>query len=195
MAPEINRRDFMKIGGAAGVAVVGGLILSRVGFLQAQSGIDNPLSFYPNRDWESVYRDQNRVDRKFSWVCAPNDTHNCRLNASVRNGVITRIEQPYDISEYDDIYGNHATANWNPRGCLKGLAYSRRVYSPSRIKGPVVRKGWKEWADAGFPRGSDGVVDRGGAWRRNRGDLEAGGGFYILVHDSGVHGTVRKRSR
>ena len=160
MAPEISRRGFMKVGGAAAAAVVGGLIIDRVGFLRAQSTVDNPLTFYPNRDWESVYRDQHRVDRTFSWVCAPNDTHNCRLNASVRNGVITRIEQPYDISEYSDLYGNHATANWNPRGCLKGLAYSRRVYSPSRIKGPVVRKGWKDWADAGFPRGADGVVDR-----------------------------------
>src|SRR3990172_6891466 len=33
----------------------------------------------------------------------------------------------------------------------------RRVYSPSRIKYPAVRKGWKDWADAGFPRREDGT--------------------------------------
>ena len=27
----------------------------------------------------------------------------------------------------------------------------RRIYGPYRLKGPVLRKGWKEWADAGFP--------------------------------------------
>src|SRR5690606_37635960 len=27
----------------------------------------------------------------------------------------------------------------------------RRVYGPYRLKGPVLRKGWKEWVDAGCP--------------------------------------------
>ena len=121
-------------------------------FLQPIDEIDNPLAFYPNRDWETIYRDQLRADYSFSFVCAPNDTHNCRLNAFVRNGIITRIEQPYDVSEYRDLQGNKPTATWHPRGCLKGLAYSRRVYSPNRIKFPVVRKGWKQWRDDGFPR-------------------------------------------
>ncbi len=31
----------------------------------------------------------------------------------------------------------------------------RRVYGPYRLKGPVLRKGWKEWADAGYPSLSD----------------------------------------
>ncbi|MGR3309330.1 MAG: molybdopterin-dependent oxidoreductase [Candidatus Brocadiales bacterium] len=35
--------------------------------------------------------------------------------------------------------------------CLKGFTYHRRVYGPYRIKGPIIRKGWKRWADAGFP--------------------------------------------
>lgn len=159
MVREISRRNFLKLSGASAIALSAALATKRVAFLQPLVGIDNPLSFYPNRDWESIYRDQNRVDKVFSFVCAPNDTHNCRLNASVRNGVVTRIEQPYDVENYKDLDGNAATATWNPRGCLKGLAYSRRVYSPSRIKHPVIRKGWMDWADRGFPRQANGRPD------------------------------------
>ena len=160
MSKGLSRRNFLKLAGASAAAIGVAIATPRLGFLSTLAAIENPLAFYPNRDWESIYRDQHRVDKVFSFVCAPNDTHNCRLNASVRNGIITRIEQPYDIGSYQDLDGNHATANWNPRGCLKGLAYSRRVYSHSRIKHPVVRAGWKQWADDGFPRLADGTADR-----------------------------------
>ena len=46
---------------------------------------------YPDRDWEKVYRDLWEYDSKFTFLCAPNDTHNCLLNAYVRSGVMTRI--------------------------------------------------------------------------------------------------------
>ncbi|MCH8062726.1 MAG: molybdopterin-dependent oxidoreductase [Chloroflexi bacterium] len=157
---KVSRRQFLKFSGATVAGVAAAMAFERMAFLQPIDEIDNPLIFYPNRDWETIYRDQLRADYSFSFVCAPNDTHNCRLNAFVRNGIITRIEQPYDVSEYRDLQGNKPTATWHPRGCLKGLAYSRRVYSPSRIKFPVVRKGWKQWKDDGFPRESNGLPDR-----------------------------------
>jgi nitrate reductase alpha subunit len=75
----------------------------------------------------------------------------CRLRAFVRNGIMLRSEQNYDHERCGDLYGNHATKAWNPRGCPKGYTMQRRVYGPYRLKGPVIRKGWKEWADAGFP--------------------------------------------
>ena len=115
----------------------------------------NPLGSYPNRDWEKIYLDQYRYDSTFTWVCGPNDTHMCRLRAFVRNGVMVRSEQNYDHERCGDLYGNHATNAWNPRGCPKGFTMQRRVYGPYRLKGPVVRKGWKDWADAGFPSLSD----------------------------------------
>ncbi|MCA9440908.1 MAG: nitrate oxidoreductase subunit alpha, partial [Candidatus Omnitrophica bacterium] len=117
--------------------------------------IENPLEHYPDRDWEKVYRDQYRYDHSFTWVCAPNDTHMCRLKAFVRNGVMIRAEQNYDHDRCGDIYGNTMTKAWNPRGCLKGYTFQKRIYGPYRLKGPVVRKGWKEWADDGFPSLSD----------------------------------------
>jgi nitrate reductase alpha subunit len=117
--------------------------------------VENPLGAYPDRDWEKVYLDQYRYDGSFTWVCAPNDTHMCRLRAFVRNGVILRSEQNYDHDRCGDLYGNKATKAWNPRGCPKGFTMQRRVYGPYRLKGPVLRQGWKQWADDGFPSLSD----------------------------------------
>ena len=114
-------------------------------------GVDNPLEFYPNRGWEKVYRDQYRYESTFTFVCAPNDTHNCRLRAFVRNGVLTRIEQNYDAGRYADQLGNTASVHWNPRGCPKGYTLTRRIYGPYRLKQPLLREGWKRWADDGFP--------------------------------------------
>src|SRR3990172_5557730 len=150
----VTRRDFLRAaaigtGAAAAAAVTGALALR---LLKPLPDIGNPLQAYPARDWEAVYRDQYRYDSTFTFVCAPNDTHNCRLRAFVRNGVVIRLEQTYDVQYYTDLYGNKPSALWNPRGCLKGYTLVRRLYGPYRIKHPMVRMGWKAWADAGFPR-------------------------------------------
>ncbi len=113
--------------------------------------MSNPLAYYPNRDWEKLYRNQYAYDHAFSWVCAPNDTHNCRITAHVRNGVIVRLGEQYDVHTYTDLYGNHATANWGNRHCAKGYTFHRILYGPYRLKHPIVRRGWKRWADDGFP--------------------------------------------
>jgi nitrate reductase alpha subunit len=147
----MNRRDFLKSALAAGSS---GLLGPQLWAFDVVN-VANPLGVYPSRDWEQVYRDQYRYDSSFTWVCAPNDTHMCRLRAFVRNGVLLRSEQNYDHDHCGDLYGNHATKAWNPRGCPKGYTIQRRVYGPYRLKGPVLRKGWKDWADAGFPSLSD----------------------------------------
>jgi nitrate reductase / nitrite oxidoreductase, alpha subunit len=113
--------------------------------------MSNPLAHYPNRGWEKLYRDQYAYDRAFSWVCAPNDTHNCRVTAHVRNGVIVRIGEQFDVHKYGDLYGNKASANWGNRHCAKGYTFHRVVYGPFRLKHPIIRRGWKRWADDGFP--------------------------------------------
>jgi nitrate reductase alpha subunit len=117
--------------------------------------VSNPLGVYPSRDWEKVYRDQYRVDGWFRWVCAPNDTHNCLLRAYVRNGVVLRSESGYECGHVKDLYGNSDTPHWNPRSCSKGESQQRRLYGPYRLRQPLIRKGWKQWADDGFPSLSD----------------------------------------
>lgn len=150
---RISRREFLvaAVGGTAAVSAL--LVASRRSPLALLEPVDvaDPLAAYPDRGWEAVYRDQYRYDRTFTFVCSPNDTHSCRLRAVVRNGVVMRTEQAYDVSRYSDLYGNTATAAWHPRGCAKGYQMHRRVYGPFRLKYPLIRKGWKEWADAGFP--------------------------------------------
>ncbi len=160
---KFSRRQFLKgtAGAAAGAAAIGGLgslnvkpsLASRT--LVPTNQLINPLESYPNLDWESVYRDQYSYDDSFTWVCSPNDTHACRMRAFVKNGVVLRSEPNYDSGNISDLYGNKATSAWNPRGCGKGQTMHRRVYGPYRIKHPIVRKGWKDWADAGFPSLSD----------------------------------------
>ncbi len=146
---SISRRDFLK----GFMTVGGGVLFSSDVRLWAFDPEDfaNPLASYPNRGWERIYRDQYKYDSKFSWVCSPNDTHACRCSAYVRNGVVTRLGAEYNNQTYRDLYGNNATANWNPRQCAKGFTFHRVVYGPYRLKYPIVRKGWKEWADDGFP--------------------------------------------
>ena len=108
---SLNRRSFIAAlagAGAAGLQLGCGLFEGEGGLASIVS-VDNPLAAYPQRGWESIYRDQYRYDRSFTWVCAPNDTHMCRMRAFVRNGVIVRMEQNYDVQKYADLYGNRAT--------------------------------------------------------------------------------------
>lgn len=148
---DLTRRHFLKAVVATGTATVFADQALALRMLQPVVEVENPLEAYPDRNWEKIYRDQYRYDRSFTFVCSPNDTHACRLRAFVRNGVVMRLEQNYDVERYADLYGNTATPNWNPRGCLKGYTFHRRVYGPYRLKYPLIRKGWKQWADDGFP--------------------------------------------
>jgi len=145
---KLTRRDFLKVGAVAAAGAAGYPILKN---LQLAEGVGNPLTAYPYRDWESVYRDQYAYDRSFTFICSPNDTHACRLRAFERNGIIQRIEPNYDAGSYADQLGNTASVKWNPRGCPKGQTFHRRVYGPYRLRFPLVRAGWKRWADDGFP--------------------------------------------
>ena len=147
---DLTRRQFLQATTAAGAFTLAdrGLGLS---LLQPAVEVGNPLESYPDRNWERIYRDQYTYDSSFAFVCSPNDTHACRLRAFVKNGVILRLEQNYDVERYGDLYGNKATVAWHPRGCPKGYTLARRIYGPYRLKYPVIRKGWKQWADDGFP--------------------------------------------
>jgi nitrate reductase alpha subunit len=146
---DLTRRDFLRwLGMGTGAALAGGVPLR---LLAAADAGQNPLAGSVARDWEGIYRDQYRYDSYFDWVCSPNDTHACRVRAYVRNGIVTRLGSTYDYQSYADLSGNHASVNWNPRQCAKGYTFHRVIYGPYRLRHPIVRKGWKAWADAGFP--------------------------------------------
>ena len=74
-----GRRTFLK-----GAALAGALASTKSAFgvpirFFKPMQIDNPLAYYPNRDWEKVYRNIFDYDSSFVVLCAPNDTHNCLL--------------------------------------------------------------------------------------------------------------------
>lgn len=148
----MQRRSFLK-----GMAVTGFAVASSKAFgaplrYFRPTTIENPLAAYPDRNWESVYRNIFAHDSSFVFLCAPNDTHNCLLRGYVKNGVVTRIGPTYKYGEAEDLYGNKASHRWDPRICQKGLALVRRFYGDRRVKAPMVRRGFKDWVDAGFPR-------------------------------------------
>ncbi|WP_436910154.1 molybdopterin-containing oxidoreductase family protein [Halosimplex marinum] len=142
----LSRRDFLA---AAGAGSVGALVGTAWGATQAVdpvTSVDNPLKSYPNRDWEQVYHDIYEYDAVDWTVCHPNCTQSCALNFYMKNGVPIRAEQVYHNEEpsvgpsgYEDA---GVSQHWNPRGCMKGLTLHRRTFEPSRIKYPMVRKGW-----------------------------------------------------
>ncbi len=153
MAKQVARRDFLKLASAAGlgVALTPSELFAQYAHL-APVAVPNPLAAYPDRDWERMYRDIFRTDRSFVFMCCPNDTHNCLLNGFVKNNVVVRIEPTYGYGKATDLYGNHASARWDPRCCQKGLVLARRFYGDRRVNGAFVRAGFKKWVDDGFPR-------------------------------------------
>ncbi len=151
--PSCSRRRFLKMAGAAGFGTlaVPGAAMADFRHL-APVAVANPLAEYPDRDWEHLYRDIFRTDSSFVFMCCPNDTHNCLLNAFVKNDVVVRIEPTYGYGKAEDLYGNKSSARWDPRCCQKGLVLARRFYGDRRINGAFIRKGFKAWVDADFPR-------------------------------------------
>jgi nitrate reductase alpha subunit len=175
MSKSVERRDFLGMLSAAGF---GGLLASTREAWSLEA-VKNPLATYPDRGWERVYRDLWKYDSTFTFTCAPNDTHNCILIAYVRNGVVVRIGPSMKYGEATDLNGNKASHRWDPRVCQKGLALTRRFYGDRRVMGCMIRKGFKEWHDAGFPRESDGLPLRK-YYQRGRDEWQR------ITHDEGA---------
>ncbi|MBM4061297.1 MAG: molybdopterin oxidoreductase [Planctomycetes bacterium] len=155
---DLSRRKFLQGISAAGYGAFAASAIDTWGFGQETQ---NPLDHYPNRDWEKVYRDLWKYDSRFTFLCAPNDTHNCLLHAYVRSGIVTRIGPSMKYGEATDADGKQiASHRWDPRVCQKGLALTRRFYGDRRVRHPMVREGWKRWVEQGFPRGEDGLPPR-----------------------------------
>lgn len=175
MADGLTRRQFLAGTPSVLAGVLGGthvLADALTGFqylIPVEPGT-NPLATYPNREWEKVYRDLYTPDSTYHYMCGPNDTHGCLLRASVKNGVVVYADPSYGYHGASDVYGNVASARWNPRACISGLSYVRRCYSDRRVKGNFVRKGFKHWVDDGFPRDDNGLPPE--KYRAGRGKEE-----------------------
>jgi nitrate reductase / nitrite oxidoreductase, alpha subunit len=146
---KFTRRLFLQ--GLLGASAVSVAAAAPLRFLKPTQ-VGNPLAAYPDRDWEATYRNIFATDSSFVFLCAPNDTHNCLLRAYVKNGIVVRIGPTFGYGKAKDLYGNTASHRWDPRLCQKGLALVRRIYGDRRVKAPMIRRGFKEWVEADFPR-------------------------------------------
>ncbi len=156
MGAGFTRRDFLRTASVAtGTLAAGGLLSLSV--LRPARAVGNPLEYYPDRGWEHHYRDIYAYDDSYIFMCTPNCTHNCYLRAYVKNGVVTRCGPTQQYHQGTDVYKTRASQRWDPRHCNKGLAIMRRFNGDRRVKGPLVRRGFKEWVDRGFPRDADGL--------------------------------------
>ena len=159
---EVSRRDVLTAAGAvAGVGAAGYLGSTRLTMGDDPGpfpGRRSPFEAYPNEEWESHYREVWDRDDSFMLTCTPNDTHNCYLEAAVKNGQITRLGPSMSYGEATDLQGNQASQRWDPRVCNKGLAMVERFYSDRRVQAPMVREGFREWVEEGFPRNDDGSM-------------------------------------
>ena len=126
---NIGRREFLEWMVAAGFSAFAASVNDAWG-VQA---LENPLAAYPNRDWEKVYRDLWKYDSSFTFLCAPNDTHNCILNAFTRDGVVTRIGPTMKYGEATDLYGSESLAPLGPARLPEGAgAYAALLWRPPR---------------------------------------------------------------
>lgn len=146
---ELNRREFITSAAAGAVSALASSGWAATQSVDPVTDVENPLRSYPNRDWEEVYHDIYAYDAVDWTVCHPNCTQSCALNFYMRNGVPIRAEQIYHEEEGSPGPGSpggyeeaDVSRHWNPRGCMKGLTLHRRTFEPSRIKYPLVRKGW-----------------------------------------------------
>ncbi len=154
---SMSRRNVLKGASATLAALLGAEVLSLT-MLQSAEAATNPLAAYPERDWESLYRNVYDHDSTFYFMCTPNCTHNCLLQAFVKNGVISRCGPSHRYNEGTDVYGTKASQRWDPRHCNKGIAIVRRFTGDRRVKGAMVRSGYRRWVEGGFPRDKNGLV-------------------------------------
>ena len=146
---QLTRRDFLKLSGIAALGVAADDLHLH---LLDPIGIDNPLASHPERDWEKKPIAINIVTTRPSLTSARPTIRTLAACAPLfATESFCDLRRTTTWTRYSDLYGNKATAHWHPRGCKKGQTFHRRMYGPHRLKGPLMRKGWKQWADDGFP--------------------------------------------
>jgi complex iron-sulfur molybdoenzyme family reductase subunit alpha len=132
-----SRRDFIHAAAVGGAALaLPGCSLSEKPVLTALTGDFDPLRRYPYRGWEDFYRKTWTWDKVVRSTHSANCTGSCSWNVYVRNGVMVREEQ---ASDYPRI--NSELPDYNPRGCQKGGCFVEYVYSPQRLRYPLIRTG------------------------------------------------------
>ena len=87
-----------------------------------------------DRKWEDSYRNRWRHDKVVRSTHGVNCTGGCSWKIFVKNGLVAFEMQQTDYPRTREDMPNH-----EPRGCQRGASFSWYLYSPHRIKYPLIR--------------------------------------------------------
>jgi len=87
-----------------------------------------------DRQWEDTYRNRWRHDKVVRSTHGVNCTGGCSWQIFVKNGLVAYEMQQTDYPRTRDDLPNH-----EPRGCQRGASFSWYLYSPHRVKYPLIR--------------------------------------------------------
>ncbi len=86
------------------------------------------------RAWEDFYRNRWSYDKVVRSTHGVNCTGSCSWNIYVKQGIVTWEMQALDYPQFDP-----EIPPYEPRGCQRGISYSWYIYSPLRVKYPLIR--------------------------------------------------------
>jgi len=86
------------------------------------------------RKWEEFYRNRFQHDRVVRSTHGVNCTGGCSWQVHVKDGIVTWETQQLDYPLLEQ-----SLPPYEPRGCQRGISYSWYLYSPLRIKYPLIR--------------------------------------------------------
>ena len=86
------------------------------------------------RKWEEFYRNRWQYDKIVRSTHGVNCTGGCSWNIHVKDGIVVWETQALDYPIL-----SHDLPPYEPRGCQRGISYSWYLYSPIRVKYPLIR--------------------------------------------------------
>jgi len=86
------------------------------------------------RKWEEFYRNRFQHDRIVRSTHGVNCTGGCSWEIHVKDGIVVWETQQLDYPLLED-----KLPPYEPRGCQRGISFSWYLYSPLRIKYPLIR--------------------------------------------------------
>lgn len=86
------------------------------------------------RQWEEFYRNRHQHDKTVRSTHGVNCTGGCSWNIHVKDGIVVWETQALDYPQLEK-----SLPPYEPRGCQRGISFSWYLYSPVRVKHPLMR--------------------------------------------------------
>jgi nitrate reductase alpha subunit len=86
------------------------------------------------RQWEEFYRNRHQHDKVVRSTHGVNCTGGCSWNIHVKDGIVVWETQALDYPLLEK-----SLPQYEPRGCQRGITFSWYLYSPIRVKYPMIR--------------------------------------------------------